>query len=77
MPTVLLCTTTVGYQARAFDDAARRAGVTLRIVSDRCDHLDDPWGDAAIPARFDRDPRHVAPVGVSTATTTGKCSRMK
>ncbi len=62
MPTVLLCTTTVGYQARAFDEAARRAGVTLRIVSDRCDHLDDPWGDDAVPARFDRDPRHVAPV---------------
>lgn len=62
MPIVLLCTTTLGYQARAFDGAARRAGVTLRIVSDRCDHLDDPWGDDAVPARFDRDPRHVARV---------------
>ena len=62
MPTVLLCTTTLGYQARAFDAAARRAGVTLRIVSDRCDHLDDPWGDGAIPARFDRNARHVDPV---------------
>jgi len=62
MPNVLLCTTSVGYQVRAFDQAARRAGVTLRIVSDRCDHLDDPWGDDAVPARFDRDPRHVAPV---------------
>ena len=62
MPNVLLCTTTLGYQARAFDDAARRAGVTLRIVSDRCDHLDDPWGDEAIPARFERDARHVGPV---------------
>ena len=62
MPTVLLCTTTVGYQARAFDDAARRAGVTLRVVSDRCDHLADPWGDRAVAARFDRDPAHVRPV---------------
>lgn len=62
MPNVLLCTTSIGYQVRAFDQAARRAGVTLRIVSDRCDHLDDPWGDDAVPARFDRDPRHVAPV---------------
>jgi hypothetical protein len=62
MPTVLLCTTTLGYQARAFDEAARRAGVTLRIVSDRCDRLDDPWGDDAIPARFDQDPALVAPV---------------
>jgi phosphoribosylaminoimidazole carboxylase (NCAIR synthetase) len=69
MPTVLLCTTTLGYQARAFDDAARRAGVTLRIVSDRCDHLDDPWGDGAIAARFDRDPEHVAPVLAALETT--------
>ncbi len=62
MSTVLLCTTTLGYQARAFDEAARRAGVTLRLVSDRCDHLDDPWGDDAVPARFDRDPALLAPV---------------
>jgi hypothetical protein len=62
MPTVLLCTTTLGYQARAFDQAARRAGVTLRIVSDRCDHLENPWGDDAVPARFDRNPALVAPV---------------
>ena len=62
MPTVLLCTTTVGYQVRAFDEAARRAGVTLRLVSDRCDHLEDPWGDHAIAARFERDEALVAPV---------------
>jgi biotin carboxylase len=62
MPTVLLCTTTLGYQARAFDQAARRAGVTLRIVSDRCDHLENPWGDDAVPARFDRNLALVAPV---------------
>jgi hypothetical protein len=62
MPTVLLCTTTVGYQVRAFDEAARRAGVTLQVVSDRCDQLDDPWGNDAIPARFGRDPGYVSPV---------------
>ena len=61
-PTVLLCTTTVGFQVRAFDDAARRAGVRLRVVSDRCDQMDDPWGDRAIPARFDRNPDLVPPV---------------
>src|SRR5918993_1782722 len=69
MPNVLLCTTTLGYQARAFDDAARRAGVTVQIVSDRCDHLEDPWGDRAIPARFDRDARHVGPVLAALAGT--------
>ena len=69
MPTVLLCTTTLGYQARAFDEAARRAGVTLRLVSDRCDHLEDPWGDDAIPARFDRDESLVPPVLEALAGT--------
>ena len=62
MSHVLLFTTTLGYQARAFDAAASRAGVTLRVVSDRCHHLDDPWGDDAIPARFERNPAHVGPV---------------
>lgn len=62
MPSVLLFTTTVGYQARAFDAAARRAAVALRVVSDCCDRLEDPWGDRAIPARFDQDPAHVAAV---------------
>ena len=52
----------MGYQARAFDEAARRAGVTLRVVSDRCAHLADPWGDGAIPARFDHDESHVRAV---------------
>ena len=69
MPTVLLCTTTVGYQARAFDEAARRAGVTLRIVSDRCDQLDDPWDNDAIPARFGRDPGYMPPVLAALAGT--------
>jgi len=61
-PTVLLFTTTVGYQVRAFDLAAQEAGVRLRVVSDRCDQLTDPWGDRAIPARFDQDPALVARV---------------
>lgn len=69
MPTVLLCSTTLGYQARAFDQAARRAGVTLRIVSDRCDQLENPWGDAAVPARFDRNLDLVPPVLAALADT--------
>ena len=61
-PTVLLFTTTVGYQARAFDHAAEQAGVRLRVVSDRCDQLADPWGNQAIAARFGHDHAHVAGV---------------
>ena len=49
---VLLCATTTGYQTRAFDEAAARLGVDLVLATDRCDRLDDPWRDRAIPVRF-------------------------
>ncbi len=51
-PRVLLCTTTTGYQTRMFDEAAGRLGVELLVASDRCDQLDDPWRDRAVPVRF-------------------------
>jgi biotin carboxylase len=44
--------TTTGYQIRSFGDAADRLGVRLVFGSDRCDRLDDPWWDQAIPVRF-------------------------
>lgn len=51
-PRVLLCATTTGYQTRMFDEAAVRLGVDLVLASDRCDRLEDPWRDRAIPVRF-------------------------
>jgi len=50
---VLLLATTTGYQTRMFEDAAAEGGVELVYATDRCDHLDDPWRDGAIPVRFD------------------------
>ena len=52
MPRVLLLATTTGYQTRAFGDAAERIGVDLIFGTDRCDVLEDPWMDRAIPIRF-------------------------
>ncbi len=51
-PRVLLVAATTGYQIRSFGEAAARAGVALMLASDRCDHLDDPWRDGAVPVRF-------------------------
>ena len=51
---VLLAAATTGYQARAFQEAARKLGIELGLATDRCDHLEDPWGDQAIPVRFER-----------------------
>ncbi len=49
---VLLLATTTGYQTRMFAAAAERHGIELLYATDRCDQLDDPWRDEAIPVRF-------------------------
>ena len=49
---VLIVATTTGYQIRSFGEAAEKLGVRLVFASDRCDQLDDPWWDQAIPIRF-------------------------
>lgn len=56
MKRVLLLATTTGYQIRSFGEAASSLGVRLLFASDRCDQLEDPWFDAAIPVRFHDEP---------------------
>lgn len=51
---LMLLYTTTGYEARAFIRTARRLGVETVLGSDRCDVLDDPWEDDAVPLRFER-----------------------
>ena len=52
-PRILLFTAKLGYQTRAFDAAAKKLGVELVFVTDRCHQLDDPWHDRAAPVRFE------------------------
>jgi len=52
-PRILLFTAKLGYQTRAFDSAAKKLGVDLVFVTDRCHQLDDPWHDRAVPVRFE------------------------
>ena len=49
---VLVLATTTGYQVRTFGEAAARQQIDLVFATDRCQMLDDPWRDAAIPVRF-------------------------
>ncbi|HXZ20116.1 MAG TPA: ATP-grasp domain-containing protein [Candidatus Acidoferrales bacterium] len=51
---LLILISKLGYQARAFADAARRLGAEVVFATDRCHQLDDPWQDAAIPLHFER-----------------------
>jgi hypothetical protein len=50
---VLVFAGKLGYQTRSFDLAARKLGVGLGFVTDRCHQLDDPWGDRAIAVHFE------------------------
>jgi biotin carboxylase len=52
---LLLVATKAGYQARMFAAAAGALGVRCTLATDRCEHLEDPWGDHAVPVRF-QDP---------------------
>jgi biotin carboxylase len=68
MPRVLLLATTTGYQTRSFGEAAERLGVELVFATDRCDKIDDPWRDGAIPIRFYDEDGSVAAILDSAAT---------
>ncbi len=50
---LLLFAAKLGYQIRVFEEAARRMGIDVQLVTDRCHILDDPWGDHALAVRFD------------------------
>ncbi|HUL33082.1 MAG TPA: ATP-grasp domain-containing protein [Candidatus Eisenbacteria bacterium] len=50
---ILVFATKLGYQTRSFDEAARKLGVELQFVTDRCHRLDDPWKDRALAAHFE------------------------
>jgi biotin carboxylase len=50
---VLLFAAKLGYQTRSFEEAAKKLGVELVYVTDRCHQLEDPWGDRAIAVHFE------------------------
>lgn len=56
---VLILAATTGYQTRLCEETARRIGFEPVLATDRCHHLGDPWGDAAIAVRFE-DPEGAA-----------------
>src|SRR5260221_9153070 len=53
MKRVLVFAGKLGYQTRSFDAVARKLGVELVFVTDRCHLLDDPWGDRAVAVHFE------------------------
>lgn len=53
-PRLLIVAATTGYQTRVFEEAARGLGFEAVLATDRCHVLDNPWGDHAVPLKFDR-----------------------
>jgi biotin carboxylase len=49
-----LVAATTGYQTRTFAEAGRRLGLDIILATDRCHVLDNPWGDQALPIRFEQ-----------------------
>jgi biotin carboxylase len=54
LPAVLIVAATTGYQTRAFTEAAQRLAVPFILATDRCHILENPWGDNALPVRFEQ-----------------------
>jgi formate-dependent phosphoribosylglycinamide formyltransferase (GAR transformylase) len=50
---LLLFAATTGYQIREFASAGQRLGIDVSLATDRCVRMDDPWGDGALPVKFD------------------------
>jgi biotin carboxylase len=69
MRRVLFLATTTGYQTRMFGEAAERLGVKLVFATDRCDQLDDPWFDGAIPIRFHHEASAVRDIMAAAQST--------
>ena len=68
MPRVLILCTTTGYQIRSFTKAAARLDIELVFATDRCQVLEDPWRDNAIPVKFyleNESLRKIVEVGVT------------
>jgi len=64
---LLLLISKLGYQARAFADAARRLGAEVIFGTDRCHQLDDPWQDSALPLHFERAEESASEISRATA----------
>jgi biotin carboxylase len=50
---ILILASKLGYQTRAFTDAAKKLNLEISFGTDRCHKLDDPWSDGALALHFE------------------------
>src|SRR5215471_18528388 len=51
---LLILASKLGYQTRSFVDAARKLSLDVVFGTDRCERMDDPWGDHAVALKFEQ-----------------------
>src|SRR5277367_3854710 len=50
---ILILASKLGYQTRAFTDAAKKLDLEISFGTDRCHKLEDPWSDGALALHFE------------------------
>src|SRR5580704_2403212 len=50
---ILILASKLGYQTRAFSDAAKKLNLEISFGTDRCHKLEDPWSDGALALHFE------------------------
>src|SRR6202046_2780239 len=50
---ILILASKLGYQTRAFTDAAKKLNLEISFGTDRCHKLEDPWSDGALALHFE------------------------
>jgi len=68
---LLLLASKLGYQTRSFAETARQLGVQVFFATDRCNRLENPWGDSAIAARFEKPQEAAAAIVEALPELTG------
>ncbi len=64
---VLILSSKLGYQTRAFTDAAKKLNLEIHFGTDRCHKLDDPWSDNAQALHFENPQSAAATIATQLA----------
>jgi biotin carboxylase len=64
---VLILASKLGYQTRAFTDAAKKLNLEIHFGTDRCHKLDDPWSDNAQALHFENPQSAAATIATQLA----------
>jgi biotin carboxylase len=65
---ILILASKLGYQTRAFTDAAKKLNLEISFGTDRCHKLEDPWSDGALALHFENPESAAAEITAQMST---------